>query len=357
MKNRKNVGILTFHYSVNNFGAVIQSLAVSRLIESFGFNPIIINYRPKILGFFPNLIYFINYILGYNFQKFRSIHLKCLTNKIKSDEDFIKLNSSIDVFTVGSDQVWRYRNDYSVLSKYYLDFVSLEKKKIAIAVSFGKDIWDGPLTHVNKLKKLVKEFDFISVREESGIRIVEELFDSKATRILDPTLLVDKSIYYNLIKSSNLDINVPFLSFMLLDYNYESELNVKSFAKKNFLQFIHIKGFRLAKNPDFWIYNRIEDWLNYLSKSSLVITDSFHCVVFCLIFKVPFICLINDNRGNSRLFNLLGICKLEHRVVSSLDLKTIDKIYTEKIDYDSVWHSLDVEISKSKTLLSENLSL
>src|SRR5690554_5653932 len=42
----EKIGILTFHYS-NNYGGVLQSLALYNIVKDLGYNVEIINYIPK----------------------------------------------------------------------------------------------------------------------------------------------------------------------------------------------------------------------------------------------------------------------------------------------------------------------
>ena len=116
----KKIGILTFHYS-NNFGAVLQTYALSKTLENLGFKPHIINFIPK--GF------------EINFNEFEHFRHDFLNNVLEECRDFnslTKLNSRLDCFVVGSDQVWRYNYTKGNYKRYFLDFVNNDKIKIVL---------------------------------------------------------------------------------------------------------------------------------------------------------------------------------------------------------------------------------
>ena len=74
-------------------------------------------------------------------------------------------------------------------------------KKISYAASFGVDYSEYSAKQISIIKPLIKQFVGISVREESGIKLCNQLFDvNKVIQVLDPTLLYSGE-YYNSIFS------------------------------------------------------------------------------------------------------------------------------------------------------------
>ena len=51
----------------------------------------------------------------------------------------------------------------------------------------------------------------------------------------------------------------------------------------------------------------IEQWLRSFMDSEYIVTDSYHGMVFSLIFNKPFYLLYNDFRGNARFDSLIRI--------------------------------------------------
>ncbi|HBU78095.1 MAG TPA: polysaccharide pyruvyl transferase family protein, partial [Muricauda sp.] len=306
MKKSLRVGILTFHYSNNNFGALLQTYAILNAVKELGLDVKIIDFKPKTSnGLKQQLFDLIRFLLGYNFTRFRNKYIDILP----IGSDISDLNKELDTFIVGSDQVWRYREQHDNLRRYFFDFVNRQNKKVSYAASFGLDEWEGNEEITNEIGNLVQRFDHISVREASGVKICNDIFNAEAELVLDSTLLLDKSHYENIVKR---EIKAKkgknnLLSYMLLDDSKENKLFFKAFAKKNNLKFKKIKGLKISNKYDFWLFNSVAKWLYYIGKSEIVVTDSFHCTVFSIIFNKKFIVLSNPNRGITRIENLLGL--------------------------------------------------
>ena len=79
------------------------------------------------------------------------------------------------------------------------------------------------------------------------------------------------------------------------------------------------------------------EFLRLIMDSEYVITDSFHCTVFSLIFNKQIYCFNRENSGspmNSRLKSLLGYCGIDNRFVRIDYVPECDG--SECIDYSIV---------------------
>ena len=192
-------------FQYHNYGTALQVTALSETVRKLGYAPFIIDYtaknRPPVTLHDENL-----------FQKYgNKIYKRIKMRNFKSAEreqgfvafyqhlSFTKqcnllseledLNQELDAFICGSDQIWS-PNCFD--SHYFLDFVSDNHKKIAYAPSVGlpviadKDIQ-------KQVRKLTKNFGFLSTREESGSAIISELSGRKVKTVLDPTLLLQEN--------------------------------------------------------------------------------------------------------------------------------------------------------------------
>lgn len=361
----KKIGILTVHYPHNtNFGASLQSFACMKMIEKYGklFNND--NIEVKIINYIPNRP---NKMKE---RKLRNIYAKgfyeynekflSLTKEIYDETGLEELNKEIDIFVVGSDQVWRNYSE-EIAKKYFFNFVKDNKRKIAYAPSFGLESWNEKKEYTEEIKKLIKRFDFVSVREESGVEICKNIFERKdAVCVLDPTLMVDKN-EYNIILDDYRDKshkNKKYIAYMLLDDNKNFIKEAKNIAKKLNCDLKNIKGYKnfftkLFSNKP--IYNSVSQWLNYLKDSELVITDSFHCTVFSIIFNKKFIVVANENRGVTRLKNLLSKLGLENRLFYDISEVKDSTVLFEEINYKNVEEKLEKLRENSIKFLKEAL--
>ena len=350
------IGILTFQYPENkNFGASLQSYAHLTLIEKINSNVKIINYyknnysiKSKILSLLKNK----------NFIDYNKKFLK-QTCKINPNEDLKFLNKEFDTFVVGSDQVWRDRYLNGKTKHYFFDFVNDDKKKIAYAASFGVDYWEGDEKLTEEIKPLIKRFDHISVREESGIDICKNTFGiDNVVCVLDPTLMISREDYQPILDDwkDKSHLKKKYIAHMLLDDTKElkkESQNIADYLKAD-INYIKGKSFKIL-GKDIIFYNKVSQWLTYLKDAELVITDSFHCTVFSLIFHKKFVVVANPVRGIARLETLLSKVGLEDRFFT--DIKNVMKsgILDKEIDYNEVDKKLEVHRKYSMDFLKKAL--
>ena len=126
-----------------------------------------------------------------------------LTKTISSTVELEEMIEEYDAFVVGSDQVWRPKYSPSIYN-YFLDFIEKDNpkkvKKLSYAASFGVDSWEFTPEETSKCSSLIKNFDAVSVREDSGVALCKTYLGATATHVLDPTLLLSKEDYLKLIE-------------------------------------------------------------------------------------------------------------------------------------------------------------
>jgi len=349
------IGILTFHHSNYNYGAVLQTFSIYKLIETLGYDSYIINYTPSVYTVRKKTAALIVAMLGFEFEKFRRHNIPRILHKTETADELKKLNEILDGFVVGSDQVWRYRSDMNSLYKYFFDFVDDKKTKIAYGASFGVDYWDADKETTKNVKILIKRFNSISVREESGVKICKDIFGVESVNVLDPTLLLDKKYFHELADKQTKPTKPKYLAYMFLDDNKQNELFFRKIASSNDLKFVGINGKKVVSKKNFFLFKSVNRWLSYVKNAEIVITDSFHCTVFSIIFRKKFICIANQHRGVTRLENLLKRLNLESRFCSDINKFEEKKIVSE-IDYEKVEQILAKEKMKSINFLKNSLA-
>lgn len=261
------------------------------------------------------------------------------TEKIPFVEKLFKLKKyHFDAYVVGSDQVWRPRYSPGI-SDFFLDFLGMDKqtKRIAYAASFGVDHWEFSRKQTEKCRKLAQRFDAISVREDSGVRLCEEYLGTKATHLVDPTLLLDMEDYVELINQDVISEKQGSVMVYILDKTKEKDAIVQRV----------VQHFNLSINSVFPLRNfsvearelindcvvpPVSHWIKGFMDASYVVTDSFHGTVFSIIFNKPFVVIGNRERGMSRFTSLLALFGMENRLVSSIDQLSTEFL-NHPIDY------------------------
>lgn len=264
-----------------------------------------------------------------------------------------------DAYVVGSDQCWRPGYN-QFLSSMYLDFVCdlNDIKRVAYAASFGTDKWEYKEKQERTCRDLVKKFDMVSVREKSGVKLCNEHFGVNASHVLDPTLLLIAQDYVSVVDAENEPQSKGTLFTYILDMDEGKASFVKRVEKETgYLAFKVqpeiVEEERtvedIRKQPEKCIYPSVTSWLKAFMDAKMVIVDSFHGMVFSIIFNKPFWVLGNLSRGNERFKSLLSILELDDRLIdaSRFDFSNVYR----KIDWAKAQRIIDTEREKSLKML------
>lgn len=308
-----------------NYGGILQSYALQTVLERMGHEveiltkdirvtrPIWYRYPFCLLKRFLKKVLFhdstpillerykekrIPYVSA-NTRRFVAKYLH--TRKLSSLDDVSE--GEYDAIVVGSDQVWRPKyfigNWNSCLNNAFLAFADTWNiKRISYAASFGVAAWEYSESQTKDIAKYIGKFDAISVREESGVSLIREHFGLTACHVLDPTMLLSKVDYINLISENH--YNSGNLFVYILDENQ----NKKDYVL-NFISSKKMKPFYITTETDEVVPD-VESWISGFSDAEYIITDSFHACVFSILFKKPFTLILNEKRGVERFKSLLN---------------------------------------------------
>ncbi|MBR6659439.1 MAG: polysaccharide pyruvyl transferase family protein [Paludibacteraceae bacterium] len=242
----------------------------------------------------------------------------------------------------GSDQIWSSTTLY-VDPLYYLRFCPMHKR-VAFAPSFGHDF----IVPFNKKKmsKWISDFKFLSVRENSGVKLIRELTGKDAIQLIDPTLMISKSEwirFFNIKNSKERYILAYFLDppsniAREVIYYLSNKLECKVIAIPYIFE---DKGYC----DTFESAGPIE-FIKLIMNAQMVCTDSFHGTAFSINFHTPFYVFerkYTGNTQNTRIKSILSCVKMEDRLEPSLKDITFDKI-----DFSYSDEILDSERLKAK---------
>ena len=291
----KRIGVLCYTND-NNIGNNLVKFSMYTLLKSYGFHPTMIAPSD------PYNLYFLK-----NKMKYK---------EIKSNFNEIKEND-YDILMVNSDQTWRYNFEY-LLDIGFLNFAqNWSIPKFTYGVSLAVDSWDVSKTFLDKAKILVKKFSAISVREQNSVKIIQNKLGIEPIFVLDPTFLINKNIYLELIKDFKLNINLnqSYICVYKLDPNKIIEDFINDVAIKFNYKILYIDRFK---------ENYVEKFLFIFNISKAIITDSYHGTVFSIIFNKPFISFINSFRGKDRFFSLAETFNLKNRFIFPTNSNIID---------------------------------
>lgn len=211
---------------------------------------------------------------------------------------------NFDAFIVGSDQVWR-KSIAAIygISTFFFDYLSVNNltPRIAYGVSLGTGVSELNEEDLVVLTPLYKKFKAVSVREDSALKLLNAYgwLQPSAEQVLDPTLLLCKEDYSQLINQAQTDDLPSNLFCYILDMNDEKKALIKNVEEEKGL-----KSFVIGLDDE---QSSVEQWLRYFRDSEYIVTDSFHGLVFSTIFNKPFLLINNEFRGNARFESLIKI--------------------------------------------------
>lgn len=357
----KKIGIVTI-VDDNNYGNRLQNYAVQETGKKLGFesytlkNQVRCNKQNNFIMI--NLLLFLKTIQNIidRFSRMqRYSNFKSFDKKINFYQKTItscnakKFDNLFDYFLSGSDQIW----NISFRRSTYIDMLEFttNNKKIAFSPSFG--VSSVPNKYKKDLIRALSSYKALSVREDAGKNIVEDLTERKDVQVLvDPTmLLTDKEWDRVAKKPKMLKTDKYILNYFLGNLSEERKKEIERIAKENNCQIINI----LDKNDPFYVCGPSE--FLYLEKHAfLICTDSFHSSVFAILYNRPFIIFDREDhllKMNSRIETLLSKFKLKNREYNGKEITKENLNH----DYTEAYTILEKERNKSLSFLKKALDI
>lgn len=352
------VSFITMH-AVYNYGSVLQAYATQEILKKFFDEVEVINYKRedvkpenlmnslaknsfiKKIIMFPTIKRWIKV-----FDSFRNKYLNLSENEYTYNEDFIKYPLVADAFCTGSDQVWNSKWNNGYILPLYLNFVPDNKIKFSFASSFGQSKLSE--NEVKETYKYIQKYDFISVREDSGLDILNNQYMYKnAIHVLDPTLILDGIFWKE--KTSIRKIKKKYILIYNLNRSKEFDSYAKKMAKKTGYKLVRFctrydQCFRCGKSM---IIPEIFDFINLISNAEYVLTDSFHATAFSLNLNVHPICICPKKFGG----RIDSILKLTHTECCKVTNYNDLEVLKSEINFDRVNQILDFERKKALNYL------
>lgn len=391
------IGLVTVTY-VNNFGSHLQSFALQEVIRSLGYDVDVISSKGVDKEINKRRT---KYILGrfYDFNELSS-YLSILKRKfaVKFDREFRNIlmgrNKVFSFFAekeykyspiahtwqelstvcgnyssivIGSDQNWRPAN---IAGGYYtIEYVPNEVNKVAYSTSFG--ISRVIPSQQEKAKYFLGRINHISVREDTGQKIIKELLNKDVPVVCDPTILVTKEQWEHYIETesqTNLEktVSSPYILCYFLGENQEHRKFAQKLKEKTGLRIVSVlygEGRYYKENKEFYdvALSAIGplDFVKLISKADYVCTDSFHGCAFSLVFHKQFYAFYKSSQGskmsvNSRIDSMLGWAGATERIIKE-SVEVIDNRMLTPINYKEVGKHIEEKREESLQFLRSAL--
>lgn len=341
-KNKCDCMILNFWPAIN-YGALLTCYGVYCLAEKLGKDARVINYVS-----FPKAVKCDDFEKSFA-NKFSKKYMK-LTDKAENYDDLYRLNKYCDTFIAGSDQIWRRTCANNLLGNkfnwtmFYLDFVRSNKKKISYAASIGtEEITDSPV-NIEKMNFYLSQFDSISVREDRYAELLKENFDLNSAQLIDGAFHIPEETLNKMTEEYK--DNEGYIACFALPY-FANEKWYRDIVKNvsNKLN-LPVKEFK-------WDYTTpVEKWLAFIKNSKFVITDSYHCLIFSLIFNIPFLQVQNAKTQN-RFDSIFRLFDIKNKSVKSTDTSVSYDEILAPVDWEKINAKIEQERIKAENWLKE----
>lgn len=384
----KKVGIVSCYFK-DNYGSALQAYATKKILDNNGVENETIEvhnnvdfkrgkrkyYSTKIFSF--NFIKtkwgMIKLILDKKIVKGLSENIRIRNLKYKEFREEFNLSASCKDYeslgrmakekysniVLGSDQLWLPVN---VVADYYtLNWVPEEINKISYSTSLG--ISEIPKKYIEMYTNFLSRINHISVREESGVDIVNKL-GMTAQLVCDPTMLLNKEEWKKECKEEPI-IKEKYIFCYLLGNKKIHRKFVKGLKEATGYKIVSLNHadeyVKISDEIADWVPYDIgpREWLNLVGNSEYVCTDSFHATVFALIFNKKFFNFRRHNSNskmstNSRLDTLLNLVGVSNERILNGD-ENIGEVLKYNINFESVNEKLSTIREKSKKWLLNSL--
>ena len=361
----RNIGQVTFFQTL--YGAILQCAALQEFLKEHGFYCELIQYSSNgllrqqpwwrqqarhLLSWLDTEVFC--YLRTRNTRLFSERYIR-KTKKFHSEHE-LQNAPHYDAYIAGSDQIWNPRNNNGS-SVYFLNFSPANALRITYAPSFG--VTKLSETTQAQYRSLLKRIDFLSAREASGAAIIQQLTgNQKIPVVLDPTFLVDAAKWRSIAVGKK--YNFHYVLCYQVGRNSQIRAKIQNVAKKIAkhvgarIIWVGDPGYMRLKRP--WAIGwdaGPAEFLHFVDNADFVITNSFHGLVFSLIFHKEFFMITRSETSSvetavdSRQRDLLHRLYLDDRWITS----ECENMPTKPIDYKTVEQILEEEKTFSGNFL------
>lgn len=358
------VGILTFHRAAN-YGAVLQCYALQKALDDLKIDNEVIDYRCSHIQRHYSPIPSVSFI-----HTRRFIYELCdASTKFKVRRQFdkflktsIRLSTSIsksrmksfcrryDTIITGSDQVWNLALTGEDTT-YFLDFCTKDCQKVSYAASIGpKEVNE---KYFKIMQPFLQLYNVISIREEAAINTIHQMTGRIPRLDSDPTVLLDISEWNHLVAKSELKYK-KYIFLYLMQGSPELIKMANMLAKKYNLVIYSIM--MMDSKEQLGIDMRaasVEDFLYLIHNAEFICTNSFHGLMFSILFHKKFFWDYQSggNMSNPRFDMLIHSYGIDCRRVTP-ERKNAEY---QDMDYENVDKVMSIQRKESLQHLKEGI--
>lgn len=368
-----NVGITTTS-NVSNYGAMLQTYALNRVVREMGHDCRTIDYvgEPMVgrglsfcyrwplvrLQLIMAARWAENRRWRRRFLEFKRRHIP-LTRPYASIDELRADPPRLDACLTGSDQVWHPLLLERTIGRFYhLDFADPARTRlIAYAPSFG--VSQFPENRAGELRAYLQRYHALSAREVEGCRIVAGMTGRDVAHVLDPTLLLAPEQYDAVATPPR--IQGPYILVYPMDPGVVDACSrlVAEVQRQFRLPLVYVFQ---SYFDHTWLDlpGRMElsagpaEFLGLVRNAAFVCTNSFHATALSVLFNRRFL-TVPHSKYNSRILGLLSTLGLDERQLAEVDATTVARALAQPVDWDAVAVRLQARVRQSRRYLEDAL--
>lgn len=378
-----DVGILTFHCS-NNYGAMLQAYGLKRYLQSRRIRTDIVRYEPVYMtgrhwwipyspikglkGRIWGVLNMWNGLLAHmrmredfsrqrrNMNRFRFRHLvDKRKHRVLFERGLTRL--PYRYYVVGSDQIWNPHITCGLRKAYFGAFENQQKKRvISYAASFGSSELDSK--YDREFSKLIGYVDAVSVREEAAVPYVERLSGREVTAVLDPVFFLEREDWRKVETEPERE---GFIFLYITEKNEAMTEYARRLSHETGLPVVEVRATMIGADADFEVDHGAgpSEFLGYIDKADYVVSNSFHAVAFCIIYRKRFLAFAHSNLG-ARVRNILKIHGLLEKLYelngdSAVDWQRAREQMDAPVDWDEAGRKTKEQTKLAGGFLMKNI--
>lgn len=368
----KNIGIVSYNIRCNftNYGSALQSWALSQTIDRLGkdrFQSILIDYCPNkhldsnVLNPFKNMwdkdevsrrmCELSMPSIKENYYKFEDFYNNQF-RRSKYNYNYKNFNNvindeKIDGFVCGADTIFCV-DEFGMDDGYYANYNCMKQKSVSYAASFGDPHFDKESFKL--LDSNLKNFKALGLRENLMLDYVKDKVNVPVKKVLDPTLLLEDRDYEKIIAPQK--EKEKYILLYARRYNKNMEDYAEKLSQELGVKIIEISLRSINSEKHKMAYDAgVEEFLSLVKNAEFVVTNSFHGMIFSVIFSKQFV-IFSREQCNNKIDELISFFGLKDRML-------IDgtEEFVKDIDYEKVHARIKEERIESLAFLTNELEI
>ena len=296
-----SIGVMTFLHN-DNYGSALQAYALQRVIREAGYECEHIDFQPDRNEKIRNLLQSGNspklILEGIRKRVVRAGQVGArqkseaipdfyqrrmkLTHRCRNMRELNTISKKYDILLCGSDQIW---NPVWLNPAYFLTFAEKEARRIAYAASLG--VSELPKADkIRKIRRWTEGFEAISVREEEGAELMQEMTGKRPEVMPDPVCLLSAEEWNEIAEKP--PEGQPYLLCYFIGENTGYWARVRQLQQETGLRVLVMPVTAESYRSGYELLDGAgpEGFLGAVQDAACFCTDSFHGLAFGTIFGV-----------------------------------------------------------------------